>query len=210
MFKVDGPDGQIRHPDYKTERAAWIVFENNRIEKAQLTLSNGTEHMMVRNNVIDYDDKVSIAIDGYSSTFSRQVTDVYILNNTAVNDGTIGSFLSLGGGSDGITVNNNLYVAPQLTTGANMTAVIYVKDNDLSGFREINNNIWPVAETLGYAEGGYFYCWPSWSDKKGYLSPSEWSAYSQTGQDLYQNVTLPASVYQVTKGNVTAGAKLAA
>jgi hypothetical protein len=115
-----------------------------------------------------------------------------IANNTAVNRGKRGNFLRVGGRVDGLTVANNLYVAPNLQPGSDLTAVIYVGQSDLSGITQMSGNIWPITKPLDYAAGGSFYLWPNWSDPRGYLKLDAWNRLTG-GNDRQLNMTLDES-----------------
>src|SRR5262249_11716389 len=158
------------HPEQRTR---WTVFENNEVH-SPVWIEHGTEHVMVRDNVIYKDSSAAIDVDGYNATYKRTVLDARITNNTVINNSTTGNFLRVGNGAQDLVLSANLYIAPNLQTGSSSSAVVYVCDSDLSEFKSIGGNVWDVPKTLDYAEGGYFYVWPSWADTKGYKTPAEW------------------------------------
>ena len=202
-----GPLGDgdgISHPQDRTQ---WTVFEDNEVH-SPLWVEHGTEHVVVRNNVIYKDGGAAIDVDGYNATYKRTVLDATFTHNTAVNDGTDGNFMKVGNGAQEVVLAANLYVAPNLQTGASGGAVVYVADSDLSEFTSISGDIWDVPKTLDYAQGGYFYVWPSWADSKGYKTPAEWDAFAQVHGDVYANVKLSAGKFNATVQGVTAGASL--
>ena len=128
-------------------RLEWTVVENNTIN-AILKIGSGTDHVAVRNNVITGDDNIAIDMPGYSDVYNRGTSDVTIDHNTVINNGTNGKFLKLGGAVDGLTVTNNLYVAPNLVTGSYATAPMDILNNDLTGFKLISDNVWPSPTIL--------------------------------------------------------------
>ena len=191
---LGGTDG-LTNPNYKTIRTSWVVLENNVVLQGAINVCHGTEHLMVRNNVLRRYGKAAITVGGYNWTYQAGVTDVSILNNTGYNNGANGNFLYVYGDvqsdrSGQITLDDNLYVAPNMVTGQYQTAAVYVTNTDLSSFREVKNNVWNAPKTATYAHGGYFYVWPSWSNSQGYKTPAQWDAYAQVSGERYQNVTL--------------------
>jgi hypothetical protein len=146
----------------------------------------------VRDNVIRRDNDIAINMPGYSSDYQRGVSDIYIVHNTVINNGTNGKFLKVGGAVDGVTVTNNLYVAPNLETGAYDAAPMHIGNNDLSGFRLIANNVWPAATILDAAHGGINYVGDD-GNTSGYKTPTQWENYSQVHDDAFKDVTLKDS-----------------
>jgi hypothetical protein len=112
----------------------------------------------------------------------------------------------VGGAVSGVTVSNNLYIAPNYVTGSASTAPLQILCGDLSGFRAISNNVWPMPTILNYADGGI-----NWVGTAGnsscYKTPAEWEAYNQVKGDQYKDVTLSTS-YCVSLGGITAGANM--
>jgi hypothetical protein len=173
-------------------RSQWSVIDSNTINNAVLIADTGTDGAVIRNNIIHPPaaSGYGIQVTGYSSTYQRGVENLRLLNNTVVSNLSTGGFLFLSGKADGITMDNNLFVDHSLLTGANQTALVYVVGTDLSSFREIKGNVWDIPNTVSYAQGGFFYIWPSWSDSQGYQTPQEWSAHSQVSGDLFGHISL--------------------
>ncbi len=84
--------------------------------------------------------------------------------------------------------------------------VFAVLDVDLSGFRLISNNVWPLPTILAYAEGGINYLGTK-GDASCYKTPAEWEAYKQVKNDQYKDVTLSTS-WKISLGGITAGSSL--
>jgi hypothetical protein len=105
-----------------------------------------------------------------------------------------------------ITMTNNLYVAPNLTTGSHSTAPVQIQNGDLSGFKLIANNVWPMPTILTYAQGGINFVGTQ-MNSGGYKTPAEWDAYACVKNEQYHDCTLTTS-YQVSLGGVTAGAAM--
>src|SRR5256885_17256273 len=100
--------------------------------------------VMVRDNILHRNDAAGFEVDGFNSEYGRGVVDANIVSNTVINDGDKGNFVWVGGDVNGITLTNNLYVAPHLLAGPYATAPVYVADSDLSSFRLIKDNVWPA------------------------------------------------------------------
>jgi hypothetical protein len=99
---------------------------------------------------------------------------------------------------DGILLENNLLIAPNLATGGNLTAPVYVTEANLSSFSYITGNVWQQPKTIyKYAQGGINFVATSYSIN-GYLTPSAWNAESQVGNDYFSNTGL--SGYIPTSG----------
>ena len=101
--------------------------------------------MILRNNLIAFNDGEAILVEcvkeGYDQV--RKIIDLTIDHNTAVNTAGHGKFLKINGHAEGIAVGN-LYVAPKLTTENVQSFAVDVRDKDLSGFTEIDANVWPA------------------------------------------------------------------
>jgi hypothetical protein len=160
----------------------------------------------VRDNVIMKNDGIAIDMKGYSAEYARGVKDVYIVHNTVINNAKGGKFLKVGGKVEAISVSNNLYVAPNYETGSSSTAPMQILCGDLSGFRTICDNVWPLPTITTYAEGGINYVGTG-NNSSCYKTPAEWEAYAQVKHDQYKDVTL-STTYQVSLGGITAGAAM--
>ena len=191
--------------DDKAARLKWVLVENN-VLNSQLKIAHGTEHVQVRDNVFNLDNDAAINILGWSDQYDRGVKDVYIVHNTGINNGEHGKFIRVGGAVDGVTVTNNLYVAPKFVTGSYDSAPMQICNSDLTGFRDIRDNVWPMPTILQYADGGINYVGSS-SGTAAYKTPAEWEAYGQVQHDQFKDVTLVGS-YMVSLGGITAGADM--
>jgi hypothetical protein len=81
-----------------------------------------------------------------------------------------------------------------------------IRNGDLSGFRVISDNVWPMPTILAYADGGINFVGTK-SDSGSYKTPAEWEAYSQVRHDQYNDVTLSTS-WKVSLGGITAGSSM--
>jgi hypothetical protein len=184
-----GPLGS-ETPDKKTE---WVVFEANELYEHDLTIKVGVHHFMARNNIIRTNTSAAVTIET-SDPEGRTVSDIHIVNNTAIASSGQGRFLNLprnGGNKSAITLKNNLWIAPKFAAGSNGSAPVYVTGSSLEMFREISNNVWPdpVSYTR-YAERGIHYVWSKWSDARGFKDEEEWADYSQVSDEFYENPSL--------------------
>lgn len=171
---IVGPLGQKDGLPQKDWRLRTVVVEDNRISRSQLRIAHGTIGLAVRNNRFWANDRTAINVEGFSRDYNRGSGDLLIAHNTVFNQGSKGNFLRVGGGVEGIGVRNNLYSAPNIAPGSHETAVVYVAQGDLAGFREIAGNVWPTCKPYEFANGGVFYVWPTWSDARGYLTLEAW------------------------------------
>jgi hypothetical protein len=192
--------------DRKDSRLQWTVIEKNTFEESQVNVGHGTEHLSVRDNVIIKENGMAIDMKGWSAEYERGVKDVYIVHNTVINNSTGGKFMKVGGKVEAVTVSNNLYVAPNYETGTDNSAPLQILYGDLSGFRTISDNVWPMPTIRSYADGGINYLGTA-GNSSCYKTPEEWEAYSQVRNDQYQDVTLSTS-YRISLGGITAGADM--
>jgi PKD repeat protein len=135
-----GPLGLHEDPSTATD---WAVIDGNRVNGTYIVAYPGAHHVMIRNNIIHNDTQQDIQLlapDGEGRTNS----DIHILNNTGIDNGTTGAFLKVWGHVDGIEMINNLFVATHLKVGANGAAAVNIAQPNLSSFSAISHNIWPV------------------------------------------------------------------
>jgi len=185
---LGGGDGLSK--DWQNQRVNWTVVEDNTFhDGSYLDLSHGTNHLMVRGNVFNQVSGIGIDVDGYNTTYQRGISDLIVTNNTLVNTGAKGTFMFVGGAVEGITLTDNVMIAPNITPGVGMSSGVYVNQNGLSSFREINGNVWPTAKPTNYAEGGVMFVGAS-MDSAGYRDAIEWNSLPQVGQDIFQNRAL--------------------
>src|SRR5262249_15208420 len=145
----------------------WAVIENNRIN-SYVIINHGTSHVMCRNNLVKRNDWACFIVEGWDETYKRGNSDITIINNTGMNKGARGSFLRVQSKVDGLTLRNNLYIAPNLKQ-QNDTGAVWVDDKDLSSFRAIANNVWPaVMKGANYVSGmGGFVTADKWTSTPG-------------------------------------------
>ncbi|HRK29451.1 MAG TPA: PKD domain-containing protein [Tepidisphaeraceae bacterium] len=170
-----GPLGERDGLKQNASKLQWVVFEQNLVSQAGLRVNHGMQKLMIRHNRFRSDDSWAINVEGFNREYNRRSSDVMIVNNTAVNRGSKGNFLRVGGGVSGLHVVRNVYVAPQLAPGSDLTAIVYVGQKDAHGISSMTENIWPAAKPKPFAAGGAFYVWPTWSDARGYIDLAKWN-----------------------------------
>lgn len=191
-------------------RTVYAVVRGNDVRGSGIIFSHGLQHALATNNLVRRQGKSCYTVQGYAGTqtytrtlrdgtvetyqipYNRTVEYLAMERNTGDNgEATDGNFLTVGRGTVGLIVRGSLYVAPMLYPGSHRTAPMFVAADDLSGFSEISDNVWPTCPRRdGYAEGGVHYVWPRWSNSDGYKTEAEWEAYDQVGKDRYIDVLL--------------------
>ena len=193
-------DGRVTvGPDHlggaATNRFKWCVIEKNFINKTSaetsaLEVEPGAEHVMIRNNIIQTVGDSSISVNGYLDTYDRTTIDIRIFNNTGVLSGSGGRFLKLLPGGETMRVANNLFVAPNIVTGDNRCANVYIEEPDLAPFVFIQDNVWSEPADMELVDDAYHYVWRLWPNLNGFRSVEEWAAFPQTNRELYAQVVL--------------------
>jgi PKD repeat protein len=208
---VDGGDIRVGPLGLWGESASsqtdYVKIEDNQLTDTFIYVQSGTHHAMIDNNVIIRPGGAqAIAISGVDSQ-GRTSMDITIENNTAIDTGSTGNFLDVGGYVSGIVLKDNLWVAPKLVVGSYGAAPVYVDDSNLGCFTQISGNVWPSPITMGtYANGGINFVGTSMSSS-GYLTAAQWNSQSNVGTDEFENVTLNGS-YQITADALKVGAAL--
>jgi len=183
------------------------VIEDNNLTDTQIYIKSGSHHVIADNNVIKFDNDKAIVVDGHDAQ-DRSVNDVTIINNTAVNMGTKGNFLSLKGAATNVVMKDNLFIAPNLVVGAYGTADVYANTTDLSSFSEIDGNVWAIPGTITkWANSGINYVGTTYTSE-GHETSTDWNALPQVGTDTFENVSLTDS-YQIMLGGAKVGAAMA-
>jgi PKD repeat protein len=182
-----GPLGLWGEP--VTVGTSTCVIQGNYVENSDISVRPGAHDISIRDNVIERNGSNMIDLLGEDG-LGRQSSDIRILNNTGISDSATGQFLVVENHVDGILLENNLMVAPNLATGGNLTAPVYVTEANLSSFTYINGNVWQQPKTIyKYAQGGINFVATSYSIN-GYLTPSAWNAEPQVGTDYFSNTLL--------------------
>jgi hypothetical protein len=182
------------------------VVEDNQLTDTFLFVQSGTEHAMIANNTITTSGGQAIYVSGVDSQ-GRTSTDISFINNTAVDTGTQGNFIEVGGWVNGIVMQDNLFIAPSLRLGSYGSAPVYVNADNLSCFTLITGNVWPDPVSIGtYAEGGINFVGTQMLSSN-YLTAAQWNSQSEVGSDYFQNVVLGDS-YQISLSGDLAGAAI--
>jgi hypothetical protein len=207
---VDGGDIRVGPLGLWGESASsqtdYVKIEDNQLTDTFIYVQSGTHHAMIDNNVIIRNGVQAIAVSGVDGQ-GRTSMDITIENNTAIDTGSTGNFLDLGGYASGIVLKDNLWVAPKLVVGSYGSAPVYVDDTNLGCFTQISGNVWPSPITMGtYANGGINFVGTS-MQSSGYLTAAQWNSLSNVGTDEFENVTLNGS-YQITADSLVVGAGL--
>jgi hypothetical protein len=186
-----GPLGEADGLKDPGGRWNYAVVEDNLLDTESFTL-HGAQHVMYRNNVSTTDGYPAYNIEGYNTTYHRGVVDATYVNNTGINHDSDGIMFLIGGSAQGLTIQNNLYVAPNLSPGGNGAASpVYVDDSDLSSFSSISNNVWASGNNgTWYAGGGDNYLFSTGTASKGFKTPHEWNSYPQVGGDIFADVPI--------------------
>lgn len=187
-----GPLGEGDGYQFFNSRFNYAVLDGNRFDAPVFAL-HGLSHAMFKNNISTAHGYAAYTIEGFNSGYGRGVTNVSVLNNTAVNGSSEGQFIKVEGPVNGINLVNNLYVAPSMRAGNGSAAAVYVQQNDLSSFRTISNNVWSTGSPQPWAEGGYNYVSTSVWSPSGFKTPAEWNAISQVGTDIFSSASVSGS-----------------
>ncbi len=108
----------------------------------RLIIGQNVTYVSVRNNYLEsYDEPIIKTTDNASS--------IDIFDNTGSTTGTIhkGAFLETNGTSSGISLVNNLYVAPTTTVGSGFGFAVNSYSATQSEFTTVNGNYWDVTST---------------------------------------------------------------
>jgi hypothetical protein len=179
---IVGPNRAVGSP---SDRFNWAVMENNHITNEGLGVEAGTDHVVLRNNIIERDADSSITVFGYVDNMDRSNSDIRIYNNTAINNDASGRFVSLGARMHDVVVANNMYIARRMETGLNQTANVFLLDGTMDGVR-FRNNLWSNPAVVGWGKG-WHYAFDHWSDAQGYKNRNEWAACSQCSKERYRS-----------------------
>src|SRR5262249_28986434 len=127
-------------------------------------------------------------------------------HNTLVSESSKAEFVQLDGPAVGISVTNNLLVAPNLKWVGTEGGGVIIAGTDLSSFAQISNNIWPVIPSSSGIAGDNYMYGTLYDYKNGYVPNNVWESYSKVTNEQYANVDLSGDQYSVTLNGVTAGA----
>jgi PKD repeat protein len=205
---ADGPlrTGPRGGPTEKASTATdWTVVDGNDLTDDWLEVQAGTHHVMFRNNVIHFSAGSACRLAG-PDQFGRTVTDLTFAHNTAIAAGTSANFLRTFGKQDGLTIVDNLFVAPQLRAGDNGASALYFQGDKLDGLRAIANNVWPKPQSYDGDAKGMCVIDPTGRSAVGrYVPEADWDHTPPVVNDRFERVTVDALGHP-TAGNVAVGA----
>lgn len=168
------------------DRFLWAVVENNVTHDDQINVQHGAENVFIRNNVIhsNWGNGFEIYARGDGAYASRVAKNIHIVNNTVVNPGEGGRFMWIHKNPVNMVVANNIYVAPNLRTGAHQTANVFIEADNISGMT-FKNNFWSDPAQVGWGNG-WHYVWGYWSHADGYKNQSQWTNMVGNGTERYR------------------------
>jgi hypothetical protein len=177
------------------------VIEDNQLTDTFIYVNAGTHNAVISNNVINNTTGEAVNVMGTDNQ-GRTSSGITIVNNTAVDSGTHGNFITVWGWVNGIVMENNVFIAPHLQGGSQGSSPVYVNGANLNVFTLDSDNIWPVVQ----ASGGSSYI-AEVTSGNNYLTISQWNKLSNVKGDIFENVTLKSS-YQLQINSVVAGAEI--
>ena len=188
-----------------TAQFNWAVFNDNQIA-GYINVQPAAIHTLFSHNVIWAGDATAFSVAGYDSTYNRIVSDLEIIHNTVLDNGTNGMFIELYGPASGVVLDNNLWLAPSLQYGIYNSVAVYINDVNTASFSQISDNVWP-AGSYQYSYGGQFYLGTSPQVTSDYFSIQQWYADGDIG-DVLANVTVNQAAYQYSTTIDNAGTNL--
>jgi hypothetical protein len=192
----DDADVKRQIKNWAAIKCDWGVLEDNRFDRIWVHVRLGSEHIMVRNNTVRLDDgewAYIVACDKPGFNEVRKALDITLEHNTATNNGTKGQFIFVQGRPAGLTIRDNLYVAPHIPAGS-ASGAIYTTDADLEGFDAVEGNVYPAGP------GGTHHA------AKAPVDRQQWATKPKVKDEKYADVQLDAD--DNPPPNVRAGARL--
>lgn len=142
----------------KADRAQFVVIERNNISAihavnsghfGSIVIGDGSENVIIRNNIITNWDYRSIELRGFNAAYSRGVNAIDIYNNTMIAMSVSGKSLKIASSATAVRARNNVYLAGQLTTQGSAQEI--ADFNCFSTFlpagdtlKAVDRNIWPT------------------------------------------------------------------
>jgi PKD repeat protein len=193
-----GPLGLWGEP--ATSQTDHVRIEDNQLTDTYIYVQTGTHGALIDNNVITRAGVEDIEVDGEDSQ-GRISQDITIVNNTGIDTSSQGKFLYVAGYAQRVTLENNLFIAPQLRVGDYGASPVYVNGNNMGDFSAVSGNIWPVPASASPGVNGI-------NDVNGdFLTAAQWNAQDNVGEDLFENLTLD-NTFQAKTAGLIAGAAL--
>lgn len=187
----------------KADRCRFIVFDRNTSTSIPTSSSghfcgfnilHGCDNIMLRNNAVDHNDWVSLAIDGFNDEYQRGVSEVFIYNNTFRNNGPTGTGVQIGGTAR-VSLRNNLYLAERLTTQGQALKSYASIANSFGntadpGRAAVDRNIWPPTLISGQSNTPNIFTVQAFSK----IDLTAWNAAAQVGTDGAEFASLQSQV----------------
>jgi hypothetical protein len=190
----------------------YVVFDSNLLTNTNFVINPGSVNTIFKNNVVlgnGTNYAFGVNATEINSQFNLVTSNLYLVHNTVVEPGSSGGFLYIFNGvPGGITMDNNLFVAPNLSVGGGQEYIADNNDDNLSAFTEVNGNVWDTPASISsWTNGGLFFDSADPNSQVRWLTPAEWNSQAMVGNDMFETVTL-GSTYQVSANGSTAGSSL--
>ena len=186
----------------------WCVFEGNHVFGHEIQVYPGTYHVMMRNNIVSDDFTAIISVVPHNAA-GDNIQDLTFVNNTGITSAVGGEFINIteAGTPGSITLQNNLWIAPNIIPGEYGDAAVYIDDTNAAVLNLSATNVWPSPAYYNpYAAGGINYVYASWLPPHGYMTPAVWDLQSYVKNDLFsQTVISSADVPASNSVAATAG-----
>ena len=180
------------------------VIQNNTITGNNIQVYPGSIGVAIRDNIITRAGKQLIDVIG-SDTHGRVSANIQIVNNTGIDTVSTGNFLKVENHTNGITLQNNLFIDSSLAVGGYNTAPVYVSESNLSSFSFITGNVWQQPIFYAWARGGINFIGTSYISA-GYQTASAWNSYANVGTDYFSTTPLNAGSYIPKAGSLASTA----
>ena len=204
-----GPDDSL--PENTV--VSWIKLNGNTLTNSQIEIHSSVQHMMVSNNVTDYNYYPDIIIQTEDPEYaSRVMSDITIDHNTGILANGIGFFLEVDGDKykNIITVTNNLFAAPNFEPGSDSAASVYIVAATAGSIAYDNNNIWAPATGVSHLAPDAVNFIGTGNSMSSFLSASQWNALPNVGTDVFKSVAITDSTLTTAGATTLTGAILPA
>jgi hypothetical protein len=185
------------------ERTKYVVFSHNVISfpddinsiSNSISINPGTEYIRLQSNTVR---NGYFRVGQYDTNYARGIKNISFESNLVSTQGTSGRMLYLEDATaQGVTIKNNVFVAPNLVRGAGESG-----------------GIWCVASTVSFAQiSGNTYSLPAmdWYRTSAChiavaVSQSTWLSLSSVHGDAFRTIALSASAINLTINGLLIGA----
>jgi hypothetical protein len=186
-----------------TAYVGWVKLDGNTINNTEVELHGSVTNTMVSNNLTNlsgiYPQYQILPTDD----MGRQMNNVTLENNTGVLTGQVGTFLDIEGNSPAgaLTVKNNLFSAPNLLEGDDMSASVFISGNSAAAVALFSDNIWASASSqfAGYSGAVNYIAPANVLQDNYYLTAAQWDALPNVLGDQFETINV-----NPTSGNLQA------